>query len=80
MLPTTNKLHLKVFGNTKKFGERGAVADQEMRPWWSIISSIRGLYVCLQKLISSAPRNNYKHIFVVNYKISRNYKEVRVGA
>ena len=52
MLPTTRKSHLKVVGNTKNSGGGGGtLADQEMGPWWSIDSSIRGL--CLQKLISS---------------------------
>ena len=41
--------------------------------------------LCLQKLISSAPRNNYKQQFVVKYKeitskSTRYYKKVRVGA
>ena len=40
MLPSTRKLHLKVVGNTKKFGGGGALADQEMGPGWSINSSI----------------------------------------
>ena len=43
MLPTTRKLHLKVVGTTKKVRGGGALADQEMGPWWSINSSIRGL-------------------------------------
>ena len=41
--------------------------------------------LCLQKSISSAPRNNYKQQFVVKYKeitskSIRYYKKVRVGA
>ena len=46
-------------------GGRLALADQEIGPWWSINSSIRGM--CLQKLISSAPRNNKEQKIVAKY-------------
>ena len=64
-------------------GGGGSLADQEMGPWWSFNSSIGGL--CLQKLISNAPRNNNKHKFVDKYKkiASKsigNYKKIWVGA
>ena len=52
MLPSTRKLHLKVVGNTKKFGGGEALADQEMGPGWSINSSIMSPEInlkCTQK-------------------------------
>ena len=53
MLPSTRKLHLKVVENTKISGRGGALADQEMGRGDQLPAQL-----ILQKLSSSAPRNN----------------------
>ena len=73
MLQSTRKLHLKVVENTKKIGGGGISGSRD-----------GAAELCLQKLITSAPRNNQKQTFVAKYKgiasrSRRKYKKVQVG-
>ena len=74
VLPSTRELHLEVVGSTKKFRWGGGISGLRDR----------AVELCLQKLITSAPRNNQKQKCVAKYKgiasrSSRKYKKVQVG-